>query len=51
MKSGFRIGLAYGLAQDAVSLMVGRPVGYVEFTKEVFGKRTAEQDDTLKANQ
>jgi hypothetical protein len=51
MKSGFRIGLAYGLAQDAVSLMVGRPVGYIEFTKEVFGKRTAEQDDTLKANQ
>jgi hypothetical protein len=49
MKSGLRIGLAYGLAQDAVSLVVGRPVGYVEFTKEVFGKRTVEQDDTSKA--
>ena len=38
MKTGLRLGLGYGLIQDAMSFAIGRPVGYVEFIKGRFGK-------------
>ena len=33
MKMGAKVGLGYGLLQDAVNLMQGRRLGYVEFIK------------------
>jgi hypothetical protein len=38
MKTGLRLGLGYGLLQDAMSFAIGRPVGYVEFIKGRLGK-------------
>lgn len=35
-KLGLKYGLAFGLVQDAVSLLRGRRLGYVEFVKRLF---------------
>lgn len=38
LKLGFMVGLGYGLLQDAITLLKGRPVGYVELIKSVPGR-------------
>jgi hypothetical protein len=37
LKIGFLFGLSYGLAQDAMSLLRGRRLAYVEFAKKLVG--------------
>ena len=50
MKTGAKVGLAFGLAQDAVSLMRGRRLGYVEFVKRhTFGTDAREVGEGIEA--
>ncbi|KAI1334590.1 hypothetical protein F5Y15DRAFT_285311 [Xylariaceae sp. FL0016] len=44
-RKGLKFGLAYGCAQDIVSLLRGRPVGYIDFIRKHLGKTTQMQED------
>ena len=49
-KTGAKAGLLFGLAQDAVSLMRGRRLGYVEFLKRAtFGRNGGEVREGVEA--
>ncbi|KAI1321973.1 hypothetical protein F5Y16DRAFT_57682 [Xylariaceae sp. FL0255] len=46
-KKGLLFGLVYGGAQDAISLIKGRPVGYVDFIRKQLGKRAADTEASI----
>jgi hypothetical protein len=51
-KTGLRIGLGYGLLQDAFSLLQGRKIGYVEFIKRFLpGERGDTDPDAVHQEQ
>jgi hypothetical protein len=48
LKTGFKIGLIVGVAQDILSVAQGRRLAYVEILKQAFGLEQAFATDTLK---
>ncbi|KAH7034631.1 uncharacterized protein B0I36DRAFT_360137 [Microdochium trichocladiopsis] len=47
VKKGLKFGFVYGAVQDAVSLLKGRPVGYIEFIRRQLGKNAASEEKQL----
>ncbi|KXJ96189.1 hypothetical protein Micbo1qcDRAFT_172457 [Microdochium bolleyi] len=47
VKKGLKFGFVFGGVQDAVSLLKGRPVGYIEFIRRQLGKRAVVEEKSL----
>lgn len=50
-KTAMAVGLVYGGLQDAVGVLRGRPIGYVDYLKRRFGGDTTEITSTATATQ
>ncbi|KIW09478.1 uncharacterized protein PV09_00357 [Verruconis gallopava] len=43
-KLGFKVGLTYGLLQDALGYARGREIAYIEYLKKFFGRKNTDYD-------